>query len=329
MKNIAILWDIQNVLPSQDNANLLIDGLVDYAKGLGNLSYSLVVGDWKINVADNIPYLLSEKGFELSYIPQLNSKGRKTKDSVDFILITKTTEMIFQYPHISTYILLAGDIDYRPLLHILKKHGKEIIIIYNNDTVSERLLEFVDDYMDYRDLIPDESDDYSETESVSEDFDKKRAFKLLSDSVSLMVKGKKTPTPGSIKVKMKMLDDTFSGNVIGFKNWLDFLNDANKNNVIEIRQEKDDLILCEKSSRTAKKKLPEIIEILLKTMEEISPKKDWVPFTSINNRLLDNNINIKNYKYSKFKKLALDAEKRGFIETRSRGLKWYARLKQD
>ncbi len=161
---VALLWDIQNVIPSKDNATLFIDGLINHASSLGNISYSLAVGDWKGNVASNIPWVLSEKGFELLYIPQIDHKGKKTKDSVDFILITKATEMVFQYPHINTYIILAGDVDYRPLLQLLKKHGKTIIMIYNPDNVSERLLEFADDYIDYRDLMPDESDEFDELE---------------------------------------------------------------------------------------------------------------------------------------------------------------------
>ena len=39
-------------------------------------------------------------------------------------------------------------------------------MIYNPDNVSERLLEFADDYIDYRDLMPDESDEFDELESA-------------------------------------------------------------------------------------------------------------------------------------------------------------------
>jgi uncharacterized LabA/DUF88 family protein len=212
-RNVAILWDIQNVIPSKDNATLFIDGLINYAKTTGNLSYSLAVGDWLGNVASNVPLVLSEKGFELLYIPQINHKGKKTKDSVDFILITKATEMVFQYPHINTYIILAGDVDYRPLLQLLKKHGKTIIMIYNPDNVSERLLEFADDYSDYRNLLPDESDEYDDGTPEVRAMKKSDAFDLLVEAIGIMESNNKIATPGSIKVKMTMISEVFNGDI--------------------------------------------------------------------------------------------------------------------
>jgi len=78
--NIAVLWDIQNVLPSREIAGIFVDGLLSYCETIGNRSYLIAVGDWKKTIARNIPSILSENGFELLYIPQLDEKGKKTKE---------------------------------------------------------------------------------------------------------------------------------------------------------------------------------------------------------------------------------------------------------
>ncbi len=320
-KNIAVLWDIQNVLPSKENAAIFVDGLLSYCESVGNRSYLLAVGDWKKTIAGNIPSILSEKGFELLFIPQVDEKGKKTKDSVDFILITKATEMIFQYPHIDCYIILTGDVDFRPLVQLLKKHGKTVIIIYNPDNVSERLLEFADDHKDYRDLIPDETDVYSDENDL---FTKDEAFKLLTEAISRMEIEKKVPTPGSVKVKMKMINDSFDGRINKVNSWIGFINEANKKGYIEIEQKKKDLVL---SVVNKQRTIPDIFRILLETMSLISKDKRWITFTTINQKMIEEEIHIKDYHYTKFKKLALEAEKRELIEIKNDGVKWSAKIR--
>ena len=323
--NIAVLWDIQNVLPGKDIASIFVDGLLSYCETIGNRSYLIAVGDWKKTIAWNIPSILSEKGFELLYIPQLDEKGRKTKDSVDFVLITKATEMIFQYPHIDTYVILTGDVDFRPLVQLLKKHGKTVNIIYNTDNVSERLLEFADDHKDYRDLIPDETDQYDEdTSKNGKDFTKDEAFNLLTESIIQMEKNKKFPTPGSVKVRMKMINDNFTGNIIGVSNWLSFINEANSKGLISFEQKNKDLIL---SAKGKAEQDDNIFSILVKIMLSISKKKVWISFAVINQKMIDDGILIKKYHYTKFKKLVLEAERRSLIETKNDGLKWSAKVK--
>ena len=330
MKNIAVLWDIQNVLPSKETSSIFVDGLMSYCESLGNRSYLLAVGDWKKTIADNIPSILSENGFELLYIPQFDTNGRKTKDSVDFILITKATEMIFQYPHIDTFVILTGDVDFRPLVQLLKKHGKTVNIIYNSDNVSERLLEFADDYKDYRDLIPDETDQYDNCDEeirIKPEFSKCEAFTLLIESIIQMEKNKKLPTPGSVKVRMKMINDNFTGAIRGVLNWLDFINEANSKGLISYQQKKEDLILSVESKSKIKASNDDIFTILVDIMKSISSKKIWLTFTKINQTMLDNNILIKNYNYTKFKKLMLEAEKRSLVTTKNVGVRWHAKLK--
>jgi NYN domain len=236
--------------------------------------------------------------------------------------------MIFQYPHIDTYVILTGDVDFRPLVQLLKKHGKTVNIIYNPDNVSERLLEFADDYKDYRDLIPDETDQYTHDEDESKNkktFSMEEAFDLLIESINQMENNKKIPTPGSVKVRMKMINDNFTGTIPGIPNWIDFINKANSRGLITYRQKKKELILSVKNKSKASKQ--NIFSILIKIMKSLSSNKKWITFTKINQTMIDDNIRIRNYNYTKFKKLMLEAEKRSLITLKSDGLRWWAKVK--
>ena len=325
--NIAVLWDIQNVTPSKENVNILVGGLLSYCESIGNISYLLAVGDWSNKIASNIPSTLSENGFELLYIPQINESGKKTKDSVDFIVITKATEMIFQYPHIRTYVILTGDVDFRPLVQLLKKHGKNVIIIYNPGNVSERLLEFANDHKDYRDLIPDETDEIEKEKEKSKEilgFNKDVALQLLIEAIRQMENDNKIPTPGSVKVKMKMINDNFTGEIEGIKSWLDFINEAKTSKLIDIFEKNNDLVLTTIIKKSTEK---DIFDILIESINKIAKDKKWIPFTKINQKMIEDKIHIADYHYTRFKKLAIEAENRSLIELKNEGLKWSARLK--
>ena len=338
-KNIAIFWDIENVNPSFNS--LFVDGLLSYANELGKVSYSLAVGDWKHNIHESLPFYLSESGFELVYIPHAPEKGNRKKNSADIILITKATEMIFQLPHITTYVIITGDIDFRPLLQILKKHGKEIIVVCDSNNASESLLEFADNYTDYRDLLPNNDEDedeeqYSENENnlpenentLDKELSRQEVFQLLRESVLDMNKQKKIPTPGSVKVRMKLLNENFTGEVEGFTKWQDFINAAVKKKIIVREETNNKIILKVPKSQDTTNATPKIFQQLIKVMAEITGgKKKWINFSSLNNGMMELGIKVKNHKYSQFKQFILDAEKRGLVETQCQGMIWFARLR--
>lgn len=325
MGNISILWDIENIKISSQNINLFLTGLNSYVENIGNKSYSIAVGDWLRDNDKIIPSALSENGFELIYIPQIQNNGKKTKDSVDFVLITKATEMIFQYPHIDTYILITSDQDFRPLIQLLKKHGKKVLIIYNADNVTERLLELADEHKDYRDLIPDETDYEEENvHSIADKIENNEAFNLLYEAVLQMENLKKVPTPGSVKVRMKMINEQFSSEKISFNSWMDFIVAAERNKIIKTTSKNNDTVL---SVIKKKDTTDSIFKTLLEVMNEKSPNKKWITFTAINQKLISKGINIKEHNYTRFKLLAIAAEKEGLIEIKNDGLKWQAKIK--
>jgi len=326
--NLAILWDIENVTPASDS--MFVDGLLDYARQMGNVSSAIAIGNWTNKIKNQLAVNISGKGFELIHLPQHDDRRKRHKNSSDFVLIAKATEMIFQYPHIRTYILLTGDIDFRPLLQTLKKHGKMIIVVCDSNTASEQLLELADEYTDYRNLIPGDASDagVGESDTLNISLKKDEAYPLLAEAVMMMIRHKKIPTPGSVKVRMQLLNENFSGNVEGFKHWQDFIMDAARRKVIEVRSEGEGLVLSLPEAKVSAPKgpqLPQIITILMNVLAEISSGGKWVHFSQVSTSLLEQGISIKQHGYPQLKKLILDAEKRELVETKNDDMRWYVR----
>ena len=327
---IAAIWDIENVTPSYDN--MFVDGLFTYIDSIGHLSLALAIADWRSNISPALALNLSEKGFELTHIPQPEKKARRRKNSSDLVIITKATEIIFQYPHISVFILITGDIDFRPLLQTLKRYGKKTIIICDSNTASERLLEFADEYMDYRNLLPDDETDSQSQDSGYIDLNKKDAFKLLAEAVDFMIRHEKKPTPGSVKIRMKLLNEDFSGDVIGFSQWNAFIRQAEKEKVINIEDTDKGLELSLPAAGPAApgghiNATHEIFRLLIGVIEENNPKNKWINFSQVSVLLSEKGISIKDYNYGQLKKLIIDAEKRGLVEVKNVAFKWAVRIK--
>lgn len=319
-QNVSIIWDIENVTPSSNDS--FAEGLLDYARKEGNISSAIAIGNWRKNLNNDLAVSMSENGFELIHVPQPEKKGRAKKNSSDFALITRATEMVFQYPHIETYIILTGDIDFRALLQMLKKHGKRIIIICDVNNVAENLLEFADEYQDYRNLIPDDEAEDVPDNTTPTKIKKDVAFSMLAETVRILHTEKKVANQGGVKVRMKLLNENFSGDIDGYKTWGAFINDAVKNGFIEKADSDKGAILELPNKKSDSEDFPFVFVSLLEAIKEVSPTKEWVNFSAVGNKLTANKINLKDYNYSQLKKLIIDAEKRGLVKTSNKAGSW-------
>ncbi len=315
MLNATILWDIENVTPKNDSK--FITNLFDFLEEENRVSSASCFGDWTRPNLKRISSNLSDYNFELIHIP------KSRKNSADISLITHATEMIFLYPHLQRFILVTGDADFRPLLTTLKKHGKDVWIICDASNASEDLLAQSDKYFDYRSIM---TKDYGEEqeEETNETISKDAAFELFTEAVELMIKQKKNPSPGSAKVKMKLLNEDFDETKLGYKSWKAFISDAMSKTKVTYDSENTNLLtISNLSLQTTTSQIPEIFKHLLDTLA----KENWTSFTKSSQQLKDKKIVIKRYGYSKFKKLVFDAEKRGLVETKNEGLHWFLRKK--
>ncbi|MDR3284135.1 MAG: NYN domain-containing protein [Treponema sp.] len=318
--NIAVLWDIENVTPPSGSG--YIQSIVDTLSEKGKLSYAMAYGDWTRPGIKNIGAELAVNSFELIHIPAAR------KDSSDMSMVTHGVELIFQYPHIDTYVLITGDADFRPLLLSLRKYGKQTLIICDvKNNTSEDLLNMADEFLDYREIIGgDNTSDSAEDEAAHiEVISKPQAFQLLEEAVAVMVKEKKKPSIGAVKIKMKLLNSSFDEKKLGYRTWKSFTNDAVQKTTVQYADEGENTLKLDPAVSSGKKLIPEVFTALRDSLPASSPKKEtWASFNEAS-KILSRKIDYRTFGYSQFKKLALDAEKRGLVSVRNNGSTWYIR----
>ncbi|MDR2511529.1 MAG: NYN domain-containing protein, partial [Bacteroidales bacterium] len=265
--NIGILWDIENVTPPVGTN--YIQSVIEAVCKDGRLSYAMAFGNWNNVSIKNIANELFLNNFELIHMPKSGKKN-----SADMSLIAHGVELIFQYPHIERYVIISGDGDFRPLLLSLKKHGKETWIICDvNNNASEELVRMADFSLDYRKIIKNmedfmESDkDFSETnENI---ITKEKAFELFKEAVGLIISENKRPLSSYVKIKMKLLNDQFDENKLGYASWFEFVKDAKA--AVNITFEKGCFVINNEENT-----VPEIYKILMETLKE---KNKWELFS--------------------------------------------------
>jgi uncharacterized LabA/DUF88 family protein len=315
--NVGILWDIENVTPP--TGTNYIQSVLEAVSEDGRISYAMAFGNWNNNAIKNIAYELSVNNFELIHIPR-SDDNKKKKNSADMSLVAHGVELIFQFPHIDRFVLITGDADFRPLILALKKHGKETWVICDaKNNASEDLLKMADKYLDYREILnidePIDEVEINGEESivnvVDEDIEqlsKEQFFQLFKEAIIITINEGKKPSSGGIKIKMKLLNNQFNENKLGYNTWNDFVLDAIKNT--DVKYDRGFF----STSNDVNNVLPDVFQKLL---NELTDPKEWVLFTKIAPK-----INCRKYGYKKFKTLALDAEKRGYIQTKNDGLIW-------
>ncbi|WP_053228296.1 NYN domain-containing protein [Spirochaeta cellobiosiphila] len=323
-QNIAILWDIENVTPSADS--LFVEGLIEYAESLGKIAYCRAYADWTKKTIDKISMVLAENSFELIHVP------RSRKNSSDISLITGAIELLYQYPHITRYILITGDSDFRSLLLTFRKQGRETFIICDAKTASEDLLSLADDFKDFRDLLPTEKEDphpVVEEDPADPEADRFFAYGLLMEAVDDMIRrGKKTGL-GAVKVRMRILNKTFDEGLYGFDSWSEFIAQAVESGYIEL--ERDDKTTLIKPAGEGLQQSDEGIHVALRTLIEVLSHLDgkiphsYHSFGKVNDRLKEKNIIYNQMGFKKLKDFIQAAEMRGLVETKNDHLKYYVK----
>ncbi len=322
--NVAILWDVENVAPNA--AAQMVSSIMDFAGRHGRVSVSFAFADWTRKNWKGSDGELAKQSFQLVHIP----RGRK--NSSDISMVTHAMELLFLYPHISTYILVTGDTDFRPLVVSIRRRGARSIVLCDSKNASEDLLALADSFQDYRDLVLDDSADDGDEGGVENGGEvpvtRDRAFGLLAETVQMMRQQKKTPTLGPAKIRLKLLNESFDEAKLGYRSWKAFVLDARDHGYVSIVPRDNDLVLTlSDSSRNTRFDHNEPFATLRSVVAQMSGKDGRpVPFAAISKAMKERNVDYRAFGYTRFKKLAEAAEKRGIIELKNEGMDWYARL---
>ena len=319
MENICILWDIENVTPSANS--LFIDGLEEYAQSVGRVISARAYSDWsKPNFKKLAPQLVTRLSFYLVHVP----RERAQKKSADMQLISDALETLTMYGHISTFILITGDSDFRPLVLALRRAGKSIHVICDLQNAAQDLLAVADTFRDFRELLPGGEEEEEEVKDSrparkSTEGDKAYWYEALAEAAGVMMEEGRGANPGSVKLRMRMLNPNFNEKNMGFRRWSEFVTAAARAGYVRIT-EKDRQTFVEPGRNYEEKEgpLPLALEALIEILTELDGGKEprFHEFAGLNQRLMDRSVDVKALGFRQFKAFIQAAETRGLVETR-------------
>ena len=160
---------------------------------------------------------------------------------------------------------------------------------------------------------------------IEQELTKQQAFELLQEAVNMMVteKGGKPAPISTVKIRMKLLNATFDERKLGFRSWKSFVSNAVKQSHVRYAGIDEANLMLD--GEAAAKLIPEVFSALLKVLPAPGPNEEtgWVRFDEVAKKLPYRKLG-----YNQFKKLALDAEKRGFVLVRNSGSNWQIKKNQ-
>ena len=320
--NVAIFWDVENVKPSSSK-NLFIQGLWDYAEGLGRVVSSYAYADWSQSGYRQLGPSLASLHFNMIHVP---FRGRhRDKNSADMHLTNDCLDLLRFQDHIDIYVLLTGDSDFRPLVMNLRKAGKVTHIVCDIKNASNDLLRLADNFTDYRDLFPSEEDDSSDDsgdegkKDSTTSYSREYWFERLAETASILRKEKKGTDPGNVKISMKKLNQGFNEKELGFKRWGDFIASASRAGYISMESDdKQSEIIPGRQFSQETGSLQIALKTLVETLTEMDGKSSTPKFHRygvVSSKLRDKGVNTKALGFNQFKKFISSAEARGLVET--------------
>lgn len=324
VENLVMLWDIENVTPSSGDT-LFIEGLFEYAEGLGRVVASYAYADWARPAFSRLGPVLAARHFRLAHVP----RERKGKNSADMQLVSDALELLRFYEHIDRYILITGDSDFRPLLLSLRKSGKRVHVVCDLRTAAQDLLVLADSFVDYRDLLPadDDEDDEDEAET-SKDY----WFERLAEASKLLKVQNRSASFSPVKIKMRMLNPGFQEQKLGYKRFSDFVMAAVRGGYVFIQREDEDAEPTIQPQVSEQKmesdSLQLALKVLLEGLKELDKGKEphFHSYNQIGSCVTQKGINLRALGFNQLKKFIQSAEARGLVETKFEEMKHYAKL---
>ncbi len=308
---IAIFWDIENV---HDDFRTHENMMKEFRES-GRVVRSFAFADW-----DNRRRMgehLLKIGFDLIHVPS------DAQNASDFKMGEYIVEHMNRYPDTGCYALITGDGDFLVLTGILKSRGYYIWLVSNPVYTSAELSALADRYNDmksFRSLAFKEQRHVEEPGKPLESrADRRaRAAARLQETVSKILEAENKPGIGWVKHVMVSLNPDFDERELGFENWKEFVDWAEKKGYVIQEGEMPGTILrlpptpSVESSRysdetsSAFQKLVDILEDCLNHGKDTS-------LVTLGQEIKSEGIDYHSLGYSRLTDFVSSAEKRDFV----------------
>lgn len=308
---LAIVWDIENVTPSINST--FMKGLLEYANTVGRVSIARVYGDWSREGRESTARQLFEDSFELTHVP------RAHREQNEVLMGTQVLNLLSRSPHIRRLLLVSGSSALIPVLQEIRQHAVETTIICDSKNADEQLLNLADSFKDFRDLtIAPLEDDIQTAEKPTLGLDE--SFNLLREAILYLENEDKTPTPESVYVRLRLMNERFDEQRLGFESWRSYLAEAERRDMVHTRFKERNLVLSLTPHVQVpnEQALPTILAAFIKALREAAEKTitsegKKAKLQDIGTRLEKSEIDFRQHGYSKLKKVADAAAKRGLV----------------
>ncbi|MBD3165298.1 NYN domain-containing protein [bacterium] len=147
-KHACLLLDFENLLlgveDSYPHASITLDPLIDLARDKvpsNRIQVARAYADWK-QFGRQVEYLLS-LGIKTVQAPSYRLQGR---NGTDIQMAVEAIELLHHHPELHSFILVTGDSDFNALVLALKEHGRRVIGVGVEGSVSPYFEESVDEF---------------------------------------------------------------------------------------------------------------------------------------------------------------------------------------
>ncbi len=221
---VAVFIDFENLvcgagkgLPGQSDP-IPAKALTHLCRGFyGNASIRKAYADWANTGFGRYQPALANNGVDLV---QIAHHGVSGKNAADIRMAVDAMEVLITHPDVDVFVLVTGDSDYSPLVHRLREFGKHVVGVGTQANASQRLVSVCSEYKFWGTIVAEVEP--AARPAVSAAFD-------IADAEALLVRafeqiGTETPTAGTVKNKMLVLDPSFDQANYGCRSFRDFLN---------------------------------------------------------------------------------------------------------
>jgi uncharacterized protein (TIGR00288 family) len=236
-RNLALYIDFDNMAIAfknkrnqKFNISLVMNRLLEKGRIITKRAYA----DW--DHFNNYKNELHSHAIDLLEIPKRSMTG---KNSADIRLVVDAIDLCHTNQHIDTFVIVSGDSDFSPLVSKLRENNKTIIGIGMKDSSSALLVDNCDEFIFYEDIGAEAKRSDKAIEKKGVPTTKLNGMKLLVATINALLReGTDVLYSSLIKDTMKRMNPAFSESTLGYSNFGEFLEDAQKHDVLECSRDK-------------------------------------------------------------------------------------------
>src|SRR5271170_717856 len=205
---VAVFIDLENLalgagedLPGQADP-IPYKALELLCRDYGNTSIRRAYADWSRPEFGRYQNSMAQNGITLIQVTRF---GAQQKNAADILMAVDAMEVLITHPDVGTFLLVAGDGDYSPLVQRLREWGKRVVGVGTKASASSRLVAVCSEYKYWGTIVA--AVNPAVRAEVGANFDIADAERLV---VAAMEESPEATATGSwLKSKMLALDPSF------------------------------------------------------------------------------------------------------------------------